>query len=114
MDPTWNARRTDPASRGPRYPQASPGRWRSVPLLANLAPYCRIIRGAGASLQAILVAALLLLASGNARAQEIRAPKISITAVDWDTARAALNDNEAARRLSVSADVAGKAPDLLA
>ena len=54
-------------------------------LRANLAPYCRIIRGAGASLQAILVAALLLLVSGDAWAQEIKAPKISIAAVDWDT-----------------------------
>ena len=65
-------------------------------------------------MQAIFVAALLLLASGGALAQEIKAPKISIAAVDWDTARAALNDSEAARRLSASADATRTATDLLA
>jgi murein DD-endopeptidase MepM/ murein hydrolase activator NlpD len=65
-------------------------------------------------LQAIFVAALLLLASGGAFALEIKAPKISIAAVDWETARAALNSSEAARRLSASAAVAGAASDLLA
>src|SRR5215213_2528294 len=114
MGPTWNAPRTDPAFRGPRYPQAAPGRWRRIPPLANLAPDCRIIRGAGASLQAIFVAVLLLLASGGALAQDIKAPKISIAAVDWDTARAALNASEGSRRLSASADATRTAPDLLA
>src|SRR3954453_8683740 len=114
MAPTWNARRTDPAPRGPRYPQAPPGRWRCFPLLANLAPDCRIIYGAGASLRAIFVAALLLLASGGAFALEMNVPKISSAAVDWETARAVLNSNEAARRLSASAAVAGVASDLLA
>jgi hypothetical protein len=64
-------------------------------------------------LQAILVAALLLLASGGALAVEIKAPKISVAAVEWDTARAALNGNEAAGRLSASAAVPGAVPDLL-
>jgi hypothetical protein len=65
-------------------------------------------------LQAIFVAVLLLLASGGALAQDIKAPKISIAAVDWDTARAALNASEGSRRLSASADATRTAPDLLA
>lgn len=64
-------------------------------------------------MQAIFVAALLLLASGGALAQEIKAPKISIAAVDWDTARTALNNSGAARRLSASADATRTATDLL-
>jgi hypothetical protein len=65
-------------------------------------------------LQAILATALWLLASAGALALEPKAPKISLAAVDWETARAALNDNEAARRLSASADAGATAPDPLA
>lgn len=64
-------------------------------------------------MQAIFVAALLLLAGETALAGEIKAPKISIAEVDWDSARAALNGNEAARRLSTSAHVSGSAADPL-
>ena len=58
-------------------------------------------------MQAIFVAALLLLASGGAFASETKPPRISIATVDWDTARAALNDSEAARRLSAVAPERG-------
>ncbi len=59
-------------------------RWRRLPPLANLASDCRIIHGVGAFLRVRLVAGLLLLLGSVATAQEIRAPKISIPAVDWD------------------------------
>src|SRR5689334_10799657 len=106
MGPTWKERKTKLTRPAPEYPGARPfGRWRPVILLAKLLPDCRITHGAGACLQAIFVAALLLLAGETALAGEIKAPKISIAEVDWDSARAALNENEAARKLSTSAQV---------
>jgi len=46
-------------------------------------------------------------------ALEAKAPKISIASVEWNAARAALNDSQAVRRLAASANVAGASPDLL-
>jgi hypothetical protein len=63
-------------------------------------------------LRAILIA-ILLLVGAAAAADEIKAPKLSIATVDWDAARAALNEIEAARRLSATAHAAGVTPDLL-
>jgi hypothetical protein len=61
----------------------------------------------------LVVCVLLLFGSNAAPAQEIKAPKISIPAVEWNAARAVLNDIAAVRRLTASADVAGAAPDML-
>src|SRR4051794_34606161 len=115
MGPTWNGPRTDTPRFSARYPQTpSKGRWRRFPRLAKLVPDCRIIDGAGASLQALFVAGVwLLLAGGSAMALEAKAPKISVATVEWDAARAALNDSQAVRQLPASANVAGATPDLL-
>jgi hypothetical protein len=83
-------------------------------LLTNLDAHRRSISGAGASLRIPLIASLLLLCvSDTAGADSIKAPKISIAAVEWDAARAALIDTEAMRRLSASAHAAIHAPDPL-
>ena len=63
-------------------------------------------------MRAVLIA-ILLLAGATAAADEIKAPKLSIATVDWDAARAALNEIEATRRLSATAHAAGVTPDLL-
>src|SRR3954469_23751857 len=107
---TWNAPKTDLPTHGLRYPQA-PGRWRRFCLPANLCARSGISR-AGACLRAILIG-ILLLAGGAAAADEIKAPKLSVATVDWDAARAVLNELEATRRLSATAHMAGAASDLL-
>src|SRR6187549_1412469 len=108
---TWNAPRTDLPTHGLRDPQAPPGRWRRFLLPANLCARSGINR-TEARLRAVLIA-ILLLAGATAAADEIKAPKFSIAAVDWDAARAALNEIDATRRLSATAHAAGVTPDLL-
>src|SRR5690349_2651379 len=108
---TWNAPRTDSQAPGLRLPQVPPGQWRRISRRANLCTLSGIER-TGACLRIGLIA-ILLLVGGAAAADEIKAPKLSIATVDWDAARAALNEIEATRRLSATAHAAGVAPDLL-